>query len=49
MCHPAWTRALAEAHQDRIDREQVRPLDAATPASDAGMSTGQLRTPTGVP
>ncbi len=53
MCHPAWGRALAAAHQlndlarlrrvrDRIDRERARPLDVEALARDVGMSAGDL-------
>jgi hypothetical protein len=46
MCHPSWTRALAEAHQvraldrilDRIDREQRRTAGRG----DAGPRRGHL-------
>ncbi|MGF1427207.1 helix-turn-helix transcriptional regulator [Kitasatospora sp. LaBMicrA B282] len=54
MCHPAWGRALAEAHhladlarlrrvRDRIDREYAQPLNVEALARGADMSAGHLR------
>ena len=53
MCHPSWTRALAETQRlsdlgrlrrvrDRIDREYAQPLDVEALARGAHMSAGHL-------
>ena len=53
MCHPSWSRALAEEQRrkdlarlrrvrDRIDREYAQPLDVEALAREVNMSAGHL-------